>query len=305
MKISTVSVIGLGALGILYAHHLSRRTPNMRVVADEERIARYSRDGILCNGVKCDFHYILPGQGGTADLLIFAVKQGGLKCAIESARSQVGDNTIVLSLLNGITSERIIGEAYGEAHMLLCVAQGMDAVASGGRLTFHNLGLIAFGDREKGIVSDMTRSVAEFFTRMEVPHIVDTDMQRRMWGKLMINTGINQAVAVYGACYADAQKEGYVRDVMIAAMEEVRMLSELEGIGLTKRDIEYWLGVVQGLAPEGKPSMKQDAQAHRPTEVELFSGTVLALAKKHGVEVPVNRDLYERITAMERDYTAG
>ena len=302
MEIETVSVIGQGALGTMFAHHMNQRMPGLSVVADEARTLRYNRDGVYCNGTPCAFRYVLPGEGGPADLLIFAVKQGGLQSAIEAARSQAGENTIVLSLLNGVISERIIGEAYGDEHVLLCVVQGTDAVMTDGRLTYHNMGQIVFGDREKGAVSDMTRSVAEFFTRMGVPHTVDTDMQKRMWGKFMLNVGLNQAVAVYGENYADIQKDGFVRDVMIAAMREAQTLAVLEGIALADKDLEYWLSILTGLSPQGKPSMRQDVEARRLSEVELFSGTVLQLAKKHHINTPVNRDLYERITAMERDY---
>jgi 2-dehydropantoate 2-reductase len=48
--------------------------------------------------------------------------------------------------------------------------------------------------------------------------------------------------------------------------------------------------------------MRQDVEARRPSEVELFSGTVLSLAQKHGMNTPVNRELYARITEMERGY---
>lgn len=305
MDIRTVSVIGLGTLGTMYAHYLHQRMPGVRIIADEARITRYRRTGIMCNGTPCDFRFIAPREAEPADLLIFAVKQGGLADAIETAKDQVGENTIVLSLLNGISSERMIAQAYGERHVLLCVAQAMDALMKDARLTYRNLGLLVFGDREAGAISDKTRSVADFFTRMEVPHRVNTDMQRYQWGKFMFNTGINQAIAVYGESYADVQKQGLVRDVMLTAMEEVRMLSQQEGINLTEQDMDYWLGLVPRLNPVGKPSTRQDVEAKRLSEVELFSGTVLALAKKHGLDTPVNRDLYERITNMERGYAGN
>ena len=302
MEIKTVSIIGLGALGTMYAHHLSQKMEDVRVVADEARIARYTGNGIFCNAARCKFNYVLPDEGGPADLLIFAVKQSGLQSAIESACSQVGKNTIVLSLLNGIISERIIGEAYGEEHVLLCVAQGMDAVMERGRLTYRNMGQLVFGDRKKDVVSEMTRSVDEFFTRMEVPHTVETDMPKRLWSKLMVNVGVNQAVAVYGQSYGDIQKPGFVRDTMIAAMREVMVLAQKEGIDLQESDLDYWLSLLQGLSPEGKPSMRQDVEAHRFSEVELFSGTVLELAKKYGIDTPVNRDLYTRVAEIEKNY---
>ena len=48
--------------------------------------------------------------------------------------------------------------------------------------------------------------------------------------------------------------------------------------------------------------MRQDGLAHRRSEVEFFAGTVIRKAEKHGLDVPVNRELYQRITEMEKAY---
>ena len=89
---------------------------------------------------------------------------------------------------------------------------------------------------------------------------------------------------------------------MIAAMREVMELSKLEGIGLSDVDIAYWLRILGTLSPQGKPSMRQDVEARRYSEVELFSGTVLHLAKKHGLSVPVNQMLHDHILTIEAGY---
>lgn len=61
--------------------------------------------------------------------------------------------------------------------------------------------------------------------------------------------------------------------------------------------------MLRGLNPDGYPSMQQDAMAKRPSEVELFAGTVRRLAKRHGLEVPVNERYYWKIKEIERAYT--
>jgi 2-dehydropantoate 2-reductase len=48
--------------------------------------------------------------------------------------------------------------------------------------------------------------------------------------------------------------------------------------------------------------MQQDIEAKRQSEIEMFGGTILALAEKHGVDTPVNRLLYEKIKAIESTY---
>ena len=129
-------------------------------------------------------------------------------------------------------------------------------------------------------------------------------MGKTMWGKLMLNVGVNQTVAVFGPNYGAIQAEGTQRDTMIAAMREVIELSRFENVSLTEDDLQNWLDILLTLNPKGKPSMRQDVEAKRPSEVALFSGTILALGEKHGVETPVNRILYERILQMEANYPA-
>ncbi len=305
MEIKTVSIVGLGALGILFGHHLSKRMPgqNLRIIADPGRIRKYRTEKVYSNGEPCDFHYVSPDEAcEPADLLLFTVKFNGLEDAIRIARRHVGEHTVILSALNGISSEGIIGRAYGADKVLYCVAQGMDAVKVGNRLTWDHMGKLIFGDAEPGVVSEKAKSVASFFDKTEVPYEIDKDMKRKIWSKFMVNVGVNQTVAVYGGGYGEIQKEGPARETMIAAMREVIALAQKEGILLDEEDIGYWLDVLGKLSPRGKPSMAQDVEARRPSEVELFAGTVIRLGERHGIATPVNRDFYERILAMEKEY---
>lgn len=305
MGISTVSLIGLGALGILYGSHLSKRMPfeELRIIADQDRIQRYKRDQVYCNGEKCRFNYVTPEEAGDpADLVIFAVKYNDLAQAINAVRNQVGDHTIIISTLNGIISETIIAQAYGPDKMLYCVAQGMDAVKAGNQMSYQNMGILCIGDLEPGVVSSKVKAVANFFDQVNMTYEIDTNMYRRLWGKLMLNVGVNQTAAVYEGNYGLLQREGPVRDTMIGAMREVMALSAKEGIHLNEEDLSYWLKLLGTLNPEGKPSLRQDLEAKRHCEVELFAGTVIELGKKHGIPTPVNQDLYERIKAIESTF---
>ena len=127
-------------------------------------------------------------------------------------------------------------------------------------------------------------------------------MVRRQWGKLMLNVGVNQAVMVFEGDYGTVQHPGRPREVMLGAMREVQSLSRLEGYPIPDDEFDGWVKLVDSLSPTGKPSMRQDGEAHRPSEVELFAGTIVRLAQKHGLDVPVNRWLYEMVRNMEAAY---
>lgn len=305
MEIKTVSIIGLGALGILFAHHLSFKMPKeyLRIIADKDRITRYEKNHIYCNGEQCNFHYMTPDElCEPADLIIFTVKFNNLKNAVQAVKNQVGKNTIILSALNGITSEAVIGQVYGMDKILYCVAQGMDAVKLGNELTYKNMGMLCFGERECAITSQRVKTVVDFFDKTNFPYEAVTDMYKRVWGKFMLNVGVNQTVAVYESNYGEIQREGQARNTMISAMREVLLLSEKEGINLTQANLNYWLNVLSKLSPDGKPSMRQDLEAKRYSEVDLFSGTVLKLGEKYRIATPVNKNLYDRIKFIESQY---
>ena len=118
----------------------------------------------------------------------------------------------------------------------------------------------------------------------------------------MLNVGVNQIVMVHEGTYGTIQQPGPAREQMKEAMREVILLCRYEGIPVTEEDLEYYVALVDTLSPDGMPSMRQDGLARRPSEVEFFAGTVLKLAVKHHLDLPVNQELYNRIKAMESRY---
>jgi len=305
MEIKKVSIIGLGALGILYGNHFLNNLPkeNLRILADKNRVNKYKKNGIYCNGKKCDFNYITPEvENDPADLMIFSVKYGGLKSAIKSAKNQIGENTIIISTLNGIVSEKEIGESYGIHNVVYCVAQGMDALKKNNELTYHNIGNLCIGEFNCEKTSKKLKSVINFFEKVNLPYIIDNNMKKRLWGKFMLNVGVNQTVALYEGSFKTIQVPGKERNTMIAAMREVMEISKYEGVEITEKDLDYWLNILDTLNPKGLPSMRQDTKAKRPSEVDLFAGTVINLGEKHNIPTPVNKMLYHEIKKIEKEF---
>ena len=249
-----------------------------------------------------DFPYVTPAQARPVDLLIIATKAGGLAGAMETAAGFVGPDTLMLSLINGVTSEGEMAARFGAEHVLYAVAQGMDAVKVGSRLTYAHPGMIVLGEKQPGPVSARVQAVADCLNAHGVKVVPVEDMVRRQWGKLMLNVGINQACMVFECNYGGVQQPGRPREVMLGAMREAQKLAKLEGYPISEEEFDGWVALADSLAPGGKPSMRQDGEAHRKSEVELFAGTMVRLGRKHGVEVPVNAWLYEKVKEMEAAY---
>ena len=292
--IRTSALIGLGALGILFG----RKMPGVQVVADEARAARYAAQPTLCNGEACRFAYCAPEAGEPVDLILVAVKATGLDAAIRDIAAFVGPDTVILSVLNGITSEERLDAAY-PGHVLWSVAIGMDANRSGRNLIFQSPGKIQFGERD-GSVTPRVAAVAQYLTACGIENEPCTDILYKQWRKLMINVGLNQASAAFGMTYGGLAQDNAQRALMLSAMQEVIRLANAEGVPLPLDDDVRWLeGAIPRFRPDSKPSMGQDVDARRPTEVEEFSGVVRRLSARHGLPTPANDFFYRAIRAIE------
>lgn len=299
MKTETIGIIGQGALGVMYGNHLAEHLGNSRVffIADTMRAKRYRKEGILCNGKACDFTYRTPEEAVKADLIIFAVKFMGLHEAIKTVRPFVGRDTLLLSVLNGISSERILEESFGAGHVLYACVQGMDAGKEGNAVSYKNMGYISVGTRDKSH-DERLAAVTALFDEAGLRYETPEDIVREQWNKLMLNVGVNQVTAAFQLPYGGIQKDGEPRTMMIEAMKEARRAAACEGVTLTDEDIERWLELLAGLDPQGRTSMCQDVAAGRKTELELFAGTILDICRKAGIQAPVNEFLYERLSAL-------
>ncbi|HHU90887.1 MAG TPA: ketopantoate reductase family protein [Clostridiaceae bacterium] len=306
MAINKVTIVGMGALGVLFGDFFTRKLgkSNVEFVADEARIDKYKKEGVICNGIPCDFTVVSEDETNKpADLLIFAVKANSLNSAIKSARNKVSQDTIILSLINGISSEEIIGQVFGMDKIIYCVAQGMDAVKIGNVLTYKNMGQLCIGIMEhESNKTDKLQAVVDLFQNTGLPYTLEADIKHRLWSKFMLNVGLNQSVMIYEGTYGTVQQPGEARDLMKAAMREVILIAEKENVPVTEKDLDEYVSLVDTLNPNGMPSMRQDGLARRKSEVEFFSGTVLKLGKKHGVPTPVNQKIYDRILSMESEY---
>jgi len=298
----SVYLVGLGAIGCSYASKLHDYNPDiLKIIASKDRIQKYTENGILINQKKYSFNYISPDENALpADLIIVSVKQHHLEQAIQDMKNFVGPNTIIISLLNGISSEDVICEALGLKNILHAFCVGTDAVRIGTNTSFSKVGTIVYGDKSNNAASPQVLAVQELFEKSNIPYSIPNDITREQWWKFMMNVGINQVSAILKAPYGVFSNIKEAVDLISMASMEVVEIAQKIGINLTYEDIQKYIDIIHTLSPDGKTSMLQDIEAGRKTEVEIFSGTVSSLGQKYDVPTPVNDMLYKMIRTLER-----
>ncbi len=304
MKIRKVTLIGLGAMGSFFAPRLMEYldTGSFRVLAQGERKNRLETRGVTLNGVNYRFPIIEPSlEGDPADLIIMAVKDMGLDQAIIDIRNQVGPDTQILCVMNGIESEEKVAAAYGWEHVLYSYMR-ISIVMDKGIADFNpDGGSVHFGEKDNTTLSPRVLAVKELFEMCGIPYEIDEDMLHGLWFKFMCNVGENMTCALLGIPFGVFRTDEHANWIRRSAMREVAAIAQKKGIDIGEREIEMQEKTIVRLPFENKPSTLQDLERGRKTEVDMFSGTVIRLGEELGVETPVNRVLYHGIKVHESE----
>lgn len=295
-------MVGAGAMGGAYAS-MFFSSPGFSVffVARDQRYQRLVDKHFEVNGKAYAVPVLRPEEiKKPVDLIVVALKHHHLAGALADIKRMVGDETIILSVMNGLESEQIIGDACGKEKVPYAIAVGIDAVHQQGCYTYARPGRIIFGNGLSSVDEGRFTRLREALERAAIPYEVPDDMMRVMWWKFMINVGVNQASAVLHAPYGVFQTSTDARDLMLMLMQEVIELAHQLAVDLTAKDLDEWLSVLDTLSPEGKTSMLQDIEAGRKTEVEIFAGKVVSLGRQYRIPTPVNETLLHILKVIEK-----
>ena len=283
-------LFGLGAIGILYAAQIAARDPSaLRVAAAPARIARYRSDPPSFNGQRLDLNYVSPeNPGPPADLVLVAVKSAALPDAVRSVAPFLHACTQILPLLNGISAQDVLAEAFGPARVLRGFVYCESSMRSGNAVVQNGENKIVFGEAANAPPSPRVRAVADFFSRLGVRHDVPADMRAAQWRKFILNVGINQAQAILRAPCRELQLNPSSMRLARSLMDEAAAVGAALGVP-GAADVPAWAeDVIRRAAPDNKTSMLQDVEAGRPAEIDLFAATVCRLGRELGIPTPAH-----------------
>lgn len=300
--INTVAFAGLGSVGAIYAQLAvrCREVPCFSIVRDA---ASHRVEPVSVNGELLGIPLLTPEQVvRKADLILVAVKYHALEDALSQIAPAVREGTIILSLLNGISSEWIISRRFPQAQVLYAFGSGIDANRTGRAVQMNRRGTIVFGASGPE-QAQAVEEVRAYFQKADIPFAVSGNIIRDLWWKLMVNVGMNQVSAVTGLTFGAFRENEEAMNLMRSAQREVIAVANAQGIPMNGEDIAQWEKQLAGLSPQGLSSTLQDIRAQRKTEVALYGEEICRQGKKWGIPTPVNEKLVSRIHEIEQSFS--
>ncbi len=294
-EIKNVLICGLGAIGSIFADTL--KNSNLKVLVDPERYERYLSEPLVFNGEPLNLSYILPDDKSfKADFILIATKYDGLFDAIKNIENFVHGETLIMSLLNGVTSEDIIADKYGAERVIPAYFIGHSAFRNGRNVVQDGVYKIIFGSD----YADKIKILKTFFDKTGINYEVSDDIVHSMWAKFMLNISANQITAIKGQNFGEFLADTDSMSLALAVMKEVESIAKAKGVSNYNLLTDETLQSLKKMIPDGKTSMLQDIEAGRKTEVDMFAGVIIDYGKKFGIKTPLNEMLKTKIQAIER-----
>lgn len=303
--IEKVLVCGIGAIGSIYANAINEYdSKNLRILVDKKRLENYTQNPKIFNGKPLNFNYILPDATDfKADLIIIATKFDGLNDVIKNIANFVKNDTVIISLLNGVTSEEIISKKYGWKNLPIAYYIGHSAMRDGNNITHDGVGTIVFGINDTTKTSEeCIERIKKYFDKAKIEYKIPEDMPHAYWLKYMLNVSSNQPSAILRMTFGDMQSNKKFMEFLVKIMKEVQAIAKAEGIKNTDKMIDEALKSFSKMTADGKPSTLQDVEGHRKTEVDMFAGTMIEFGKKHNIPTPYNMVLKDMLEVIQEGY---
>ena len=302
-----VCVIGAGAIGSLFAAHLAKVADVFVLTRRKEHARELNDRGLQVSG-RHDFTARVtaaadPNELPEFDVGIIATKASGVEDAAASLAGRFPAATI-MTVQNGLGAEEIV-HRHGEWPLISAVTFMSGTKHSDTHVEYvldTPTWLGPYGATPFERVEELARHLVESGLEAEAL----PDLRPAQWSKLIFNATVNGVAALTGlphdAHFAAEGAESDLGHLVHALMNEGKRVAATEGLVL--RDDPWEMNVLATRRGSAHyPSMLEDVEARRPTEVELINGALVREAERHGVDAPLQNAVYRLVAAREASYT--
>ncbi len=300
-----ICIVGCGAMGSIYAALLASAGHQVSVVdRNALHIEAIRTRGLRVHGASGDRTVTVSAHleppDAAMDLVVCAVKARHVPAAAPSLAPLLHEDTVVLTIQNGLGSAEIVAGAVGEAHLAVGVAQGFGAsLPEPGRAHHNDMKAIRMG-AYGSLARKRVDAVAEVWARAGFDAAAVDDITAMQWGKLICNVAYSAPCAITGLTVGEVLVHPEIGEVSRAAAREAYGVAVALQIEVPFDDPERAVEEFAARMPDARPSVLLDLQAGRPSEVGVINGAVPAEARKVGLEAPVNATLTALVQALER-----
>jgi 2-dehydropantoate 2-reductase len=285
--------MGSGGVGGYFGARLARGGHETAFVARGIHLDAIRADGLRVREV--DDCYTLEvnatdtsAEIGPVDFVLFSVKLWDTETAAAACKPLIGPETAVLSLQNGVESERILTEILGRDCVIGGVAEISSAIAEPGLIACASpFQRIRFGELD-GAASERARRLAAALSRSGIEHDQPDDINAAIWTKFIFLVGLSALTALTRRPIGEVRADTDTRCLLASLMAEAAAVARAVEIPIDADVVERHMRFIDELPPTVRASMALDLESGQRLELPWLSGAVVRIGAEHEVETPAN-----------------
>ena len=232
-----------------------------------------------------------PAECDGAQIALVLVKSWQTAAAAQMLASCLAPDGVALTLQNGLGNIEVLEAGIGTKRAALGVTSSGSTLLGPGTVRPGGAGptYVAHHPRLEPLVDLLETAGFEVHAA--------SDLLSLLWGKLVVNTGINALTAMLEVRNGELLENAQVRTIMGAAARETARVAEAKGIKLPYDDPIQEVEGVASRTAENESSMLQDIRRGAPTEVDAINGAVVREGERLSIPTTVNWTLWNLVRA--------
>jgi 2-dehydropantoate 2-reductase len=295
-----IAVIGAGGIGSLFGGRLAATGHTVWLVHRRPDIVEaLRRGGLHLDAERIAVHATTRTEEiGPVDLVLVLTKSVDTAAAAASAQWLLDRSTVVLTLQNGLGNLETLGAVLGAERLLLGMTYHGATLDGPGRARHTAVGQTFVGE-PGGTLTPRVQRIATAFTDAGLPTDATDQVWSLAWGKLIVNAAMNATCALTRASGSDILGSESAREWVGLVAHEAAAVAAGLGIDLPYPDaaVRVWQHC-ETVGP-AKPSMLQDFQRGRLTEIDAINGAIVREGDRLGIATPCNRALLLLVRAYQ------
>ena len=301
--IERVCVIGAGVIGSLFAGHLADVADVSVLTRRQDHADALNRDGLRITG-RSDRHAALfattsPDELPAFDVGIVATKADGLEDAAASLEGRFPE-AMLMTTLNGLGAEEVV-RGHGDWPLVSAVTF-MSGTKHSDTEVEYILDTATWMGPYEDTPYERVEELGELVRSSGLEAETFPDLRPARWSKLIFNATVNAVAALTGlphdAHFAREETPADLGHLVHDLIDEGKAVAAAAGIELYEDPWEMNV-LATRRGHTHYPSMLEDVEAHRTTEIDLITGSLVREAERHGVAVPLHTALYRLVKAKE------
>jgi 2-dehydropantoate 2-reductase len=302
-------VVGTGALGSVFGGLLQHQGQAVAFIGRGPHFEQITTQGLAIDGIWGDFAmgpvapHSDPAEG--YEVILLCVKSFHTQEACRRVRELLAPQGIIVSVQNGLGNLEIIAQEFGAERTIGArVIFGAQVMHPGlVRVTVYAepvlVGAVA-AEYPRPVLAQVT----EDLNRAGIPTRQVDDILTHIWGKVLYNCALNPLGAILGAPYGALGDDPQTRELMRLIIEEIYRVAAAKGIVLgfanARAYFNYFLENLVPATANHWPSMWQDLQAGRRTEIEALNGAICRYGEAAKVPTPYNDSVSRLVRFLEQ-----